>query len=333
VSKYAPRRETRGGAICAGTGAMTALKVQERQKRIGLVLGSGSARGWAHIGVIRALLDGGIEPDIVCGTSIGALVGAAYLMKKLDGLEAWVLGINTRNIVRYLDIRLVVGGGFVEGKRLMDFLRHRFGDVLIEDLPKPFATVATDLKTGSEIWLRNGPVWDAVRASIALPGIITPAYRDGQWLVDGGLVNPVPVSLCRALGAERVIAVNLNGGIVGKHFVERLKRPPQRDKTSTEARFLDKLTIQFKTRMAGVGPGLFDVLAGSINIMQDRITGSRITGDSPDVMIVPQLAHIGLLEFDRAREAMDEGQACVRRTMTDLLRSVGGPETYFSPPH
>lgn len=312
---------------------MTSLKRQERQQPLGLVLGSGAARGWAHIGVIRALLDGGIEPDIVCGTSVGALVGAAYLMNKLDGLEAWVLGINTRNIVRYLDIRLVVGGGFVEGKRLMNFFRKRFGDVLIEDLPKPFATVATDLKTGSEVWLRDGSVWDAVRASIALPGIITPAFRDGQWLVDGGLVNPVPVSLCRALGAERVIAVNLNGGIVGKHFVERLERPPQGDKASTEARLLDKLTIRLKQRMAVVGPGLFDVLAGSLNIMQDRITGSRIIGNSPDVMIVPQLAHIGLLEFDRAREAMEEGRACVKRAMKDVLGSVGRSETSPFAPH
>lgn len=298
-----------------------------QQKSIGLVLGSGSARGWAHIGVIHELIALGIRPDVVCGTSIGALVGAAYANGKLDSLESWVLGITARNLVQYLDLRLVVGGGFVEGKRLMSFFKRRFGDVLIQQLPIRFGSVATDLITGEELWLTAGPLWDAVRASIAFPGIVTPANLNGQWLVDGGLVNPVPVSLCRGLGAETVIAVNLNGDIVGKHFVEREKRNTNRNKAvvSTEAKFLERFTIRLRRKMNAATPGLFDVLAGSINIMQDRITQSRLASTAPDVVIAPKLAHIGLMELDRAHEAIQEGRACVHSMIPALKQTLHLP--------
>jgi NTE family protein len=220
--------------------------------------------------------------------------------------------------VKYFDIRLVVGGGFVEGKWLMDFLRSRFGDTTIEQLPKPFGAVATDLRSGREVWLRSGPLWDAVRASIALPGFITPVRMGDQWLVDGGLVNPVPVSLCRAMGADWVIAVNLNGDIVGRHFNDARNTSGPSRQTSTEKRLLDKLTIRLKQRVKSGTPGLFDVLAGSINIMQDRITASRLADHPPEVLISPRLAHIGLLEFDRAAEAIEEGRQAVRRTLREL---------------
>lgn len=200
----------------------------------------------------------------------------------------------------------------------MDFLRSRFGDVMIEELPLPFGVVATDLKSGREAWLRSGPVWDAVRASIALPGFLTPVRAGDQWLVDGGLVNPVPVSLCRAMGAEKIIAVNLNGDIVGRHFSGDEKKPA----SGTEARLLHKLTIRLKERVKTGTPGLFDVLAGAINIMQDRITVGRLADHPPDVMITPRLAHIGLLEFDRAAEAIEEGRQAVRRVEAQL-RALG----------
>ncbi|HXG00100.1 MAG TPA: patatin-like phospholipase family protein, partial [Bacteroidota bacterium] len=244
---------------------------------------------------------------------------------KLDLLESWVRGMNTRNVVKYFDIRLVVGGGFVEGRWLMDFLRERFGDVLIENLPKPFAAVATDLKSGREVWLRSGSLWDAVRASIALPGFITPVRVGDQWLVDGGLVNPVPVSLCRSMGAEWIVAVNLNGDIVGRHFNDRKTAGTQRQ-SSTEKRLLEKLTIRLKEHVKTGTPGLFDVLAGAINIMQDRITVSRLADHPPDVLITPRLAHIGLLEFDRAAEAIEEGRQAVRRAAQDL-HTVGEQST------
>ena len=186
-----------------------------RQLRIGLALGSGSARGWAHVGVIRALLRAGIEPDLVCGTSIGALVGAAYAAGEIDRFEPWVASLTRQQVMSLLDLRLSAGG-MIEGRKLVEYFRARFDDPGIDKLPRPFACVATELDSGREVWLRDGPVIDAVRASISLPGLLTPMQRDGRLLVDGGLVNPVPVSLCRAMGADVVIAVDLNWDLVGR---------------------------------------------------------------------------------------------------------------------
>src|SRR5271165_3466836 len=184
--------------------------------RVGLALGSGSARGWAHIGVIRALEQAGIRPDFVCGTSIGALVGAAYAAGELDRFEQWVLGLGVRDVVGLMDVSL--RSGLFKGQRLMDFFRRHFADRPVEELTMPFAAVATALQTGAEIWLRRGSTLDAVRASIALPGLFAPVLCDGMVLVDGGLVNPVPVSLARAMGADVVIAVDLGSDILGRHL-------------------------------------------------------------------------------------------------------------------
>ena len=187
-----------------------------RKPRVGLALGSGSARGWAHIGVIRALEQAGIRPDYVCGTSIGALVGAAYAAGELDRFEQWVLGLGIKDVVGFMDVSL--GGGLFKGERLMGFFRDHFADRPIEQLAMPFAAVATALHNGAEIWLRRGSTLDAVRASIAMPGLFAPVLYDGMVLVDGGLVNPVPVSLARAMGADILIAVDLGSDILGRHL-------------------------------------------------------------------------------------------------------------------
>src|SRR5512139_748271 len=186
-----------------------------RKPRIGLALGSGSARGWSQIGVIRVLEQAGISPDVVCGTSIGALVGAAYAAGEIGRLHDWVKGLRWQAVVSMIDLRM--NGGLIEGGKLVDFFRAHFRDEGIAKLPKAFGCVATELVSGREIWLREGPVIDAVRASIALPGLFTPVERDGRLLVDGGLVNPVPVSLARAMGADVVIAVDLNWDLIGRH--------------------------------------------------------------------------------------------------------------------
>ncbi|WP_258868171.1 patatin family protein [Alkalilimnicola ehrlichii] len=190
------------------------------QTKIGIALGSGSARGWSHIGVLTALAEAGIEPDIVCGSSIGALIGGVYAAGRLDDIEAWGNSLTRREVFSYMDFTLS-GGGAIAGKRLMEVCSEYIEGCDIECLPKRFGAVATDLKTGTEVWLQEGPLQTAIRASISLPGLLTPVHVDGRWLVDGGLVNPVPVSLCRALGADIVIAVNLNGDLLG-----RLRRQP-----------------------------------------------------------------------------------------------------------
>jgi NTE family protein len=212
-----------------------------------------------------------------------------------------------------------MGGGFMEGKWLMDTLRTNFGEGQIELLPKPFAAVATDLKTGQEVWFRSGPLWDALRASIAIPGFVTPMRIGDHLLVDGGVVNPVPVSLCRAMGADVIIAVNLNSDLVGRRFEQRkLPITSEVKKESTQARFLKKLAGTLKQKVSTTSPGLFDVLAGSINIMQDRITTSRLADQPPHVLITPHLADISMLEFDRAGEAIEEGRQAVRRAAPSL---------------
>lgn len=304
--------------------------------RIGLVLGSGSARGWAHIGIIRALAEADIQPDIICGSSIGALVGAAHASGNLDVLEQWVRALTFWDVVRLLDIKMQ--GGLIEGVTLMDSFHDKIRDANIEQLNLPFAAVATDLGSGHEVWLQKGPLLPAVRASIALPGLFSPTRIDERWLVDGGLVNPVPISLCRAMGADFIIAVNLNSDIVGRHLAPKTKRKKAPGKEETEGRrdLFDQLLKQLNSglreraltawrheRTSGdEPPGMFEVLASSINIMQDRITKSRMAGDPPDVLLSPQLGQLGLLEFDRASEAIDEGVACVKRQLPQLQQAL-----------
>lgn len=290
--------------------------------KIGLALGGGSARGWAHIGVIRTLAEAGIVPDRVCGTSIGALVGAAYVDGDLDRLEQWTKNLTLQTVVGFLDFSL--GGGLIKGEKLVEFFRSQFVDVPISELPLPFAAVATDLQTGREVWLREGMVSDAVRASIALPGLFTPAGHEGRWLVDGGLVNPVPVSLCRAMGADLVIAVDLNSDIVGKHL--RKSRASKAAAPDEEAG--ETMLARIQSGMATLGiagqkaadnrPSMLEVLASSINIMQQRITRSRLAGDPADVLIAPRLAEFGLMEFHRAAIAIEIGSRAAKQALPQI---------------
>jgi NTE family protein len=293
--------------------------------RIGLALGGGSARGWAHIGIIRALEEAGIEPDIVCGTSIGALVGAAYVGGELEELEAWVRSLKLQTVVGFLDFSL--GSGLIKGERLIEFFRSHFVDRDIRELARPFGAVATDLRRGREVWLREGVVTDAVRASIALPGLFTPVLRDGVWLVDGGLVNPVPVSLCRAMGADLVIAVDLNTDRMG-HLLKPKPAKPIRKRAAAEAETLaDTVMARIQAGMSQFGrngnngprpPAMLDVMASSINIMQVMITRSRLAGEPADVMVTPLLADLGLMEFHRAGVAIDAGRRAVAAAMPQI---------------
>jgi len=303
-------------------------------RRIGLALGSGSARGWSHIGVIESLAEAGIVADIVCGTSIGAFVGAAYVAGRLTELRRWAETVTWREIVALMDVGLSAGG-LINGKEVISFLRGLGVDGAIESYNKRYVAVATDLANGREIWLESGPILEAVRASIALPGIFSPASVNGKWLVDGGLSNPVPVSVCRALGAEVIIAVNLNGDLLGRRFVsepEVKATLPSGVPSEFLSRVLKQLPAalreqagQILPRLVPQGsstPGYFDVLANSINIMQDHITRARLAGEPPHVMLAPRLRDIGLMEFNRAKEAIAEGQYCVEQALPTLRRYI-----------
>jgi len=294
--------------------------------RIGLALGSGASRGWSHVGVIKALVKAGIEPDIVCGTSVGAMVGGAYVAGNLRKLEDWVLGSSRSDVYRFFDIKFSQAG-FVNDERMYRFLHSCVvaEDQNIADLPKPYVAIATDLYTGREIWFRKGNAARAIRASMAMPGLFKPVRIEDQWLVDGGLVNPVPVSACHALGAEVVIAVNLNSDILGKR--NRKTMPTKETPAHEEAgvlRSLKQQAIDYSSSLFSRdepkddSPGLFSAISSSINIFQDRITRSRLAGDPADVMISPRLGDIGLLEFGKAAEAMREGEQCVERALTQI---------------
>jgi len=300
--------------------------------RIGLALGGGSARGWAHIGVIRTLAEAGVTPDIVCGTSIGALVGAAYVAGELDRLEAWVRSLKLQTVVSFLDFSL--GGGLIKGEKLIDFFRAHFVDRDIGELDCPFGAVATDLARGREVWLREGGVSDAVRASIALPGLFTPVRRDGAWLVDGGLVNPVPVSLARAMGADIVIAVDLNADLLGRHLRRRAARKPGKGSRGSLASIV-KARLEAGMTQLGLNhngtpapPAVLDVLASSINIMQVQITRSRLAGEPADVLVTPRLADLELMDFHRAAVAIETGRRAAEEQLPQLLARVSGENGY-----
>jgi NTE family protein len=297
-----------------------------RAPRIGLALGSGSARGWAHIGAIRALQAQGIEPDVVCGTSVGALVGAIYVHGDLDAFEQWVTSLNWKGVLGLLDF--TIEGGLIKGDRLMGFLSSHLKNETIEQLAKPFAAVATDLETGNEVWLRQGRVADAVRASIALPGLFSPARAEGRLLVDGGLVNPIPVTLARALGADFVIAVDLNSELVGRHLKPRSFREVLAGSKprGAEASWLEQIkhTLGIDRGEESPLPSLLDVVASSINIMQVRVTRSRLAGEPADLLVTPRLPDIGIMDYDRAKAAIAEGRRATEHALARLREIDAG---------
>lgn len=299
---------------------------------LGLALGGGVARGWAHIGALRALIEAGIKPDIIAGTSIGAVVGGAYLAGKLDVLENWARSLNRRRMLSYMDVRWG-GSGFMRGERLARVLNHYLSDVRIEELDKKYAAVACDLRTGYEVWLQNGPIVPAMRASYALPGAFEPIIIDGRHMIDGALVNPVPVSACRALGAHMVIAVSLNGDAFGpigsSHEIDFDDEPTDAiapfelatqslNKLRPDRLLLQSMMGGHKT---GKSPKVGSVMMSTLNIVMDRISRSRLAGDPPDVFIAPRIGHIGMLEFTKAEELIERGYRAMQHEIP-LIKSV-----------
>jgi len=314
-----------------------------RRPRIGLALGSGSARGLAHLGVIRALADAGIEVDCVAGTSMGALIGAIHAAGKIDQLEATFQSFDWKKTVSFFDV-VLPKSGLLDGAKVSDLVRAHIHADAIEALPKPFAAVATDIVTGKEIVIRTGDVIEAVRASISVPGIFTPLRSNGRILVDGGLTNPVPVSVARAMGADIVIAVDLNHEIVaGKNLKPLLNRANNTAAVPTKlTRWMEgyRQTMQeLKTRLlAREAPGsaqfsrwasteeplpnIFEVLLASINIMETSITRTRLGLDRPEILIQPPLGHIRFLEFARAEEIIRIGYEHTQRQLAQMEHPI-----------
>jgi NTE family protein len=297
--------------------------------KIGIALGGGAARGWAHIGVLRTLIEAGFEPDIVAGTSIGAVAGACYVTDRLDALQDFASSLTRRRVFGFLDFNFG-GSGLLTGQRLSMRLQDHLQEFTIEQLERKFVAVATELGTGHEIWLNKGSLVNALKASFALPGIFRPVRINGRWLIDGALVNPIPVSVCRALGARIVIAVNLNSDVFGKgsviHDQEAYADPlaaieDARLPGSNGRAAVHLLHRQIFGRGNGA-PGISSVMMDAINITQDRIARSRLAGDPPDVTISPKVGGIGLFDFHRATEAIELGALAAAKQIEELKHVV-----------
>ncbi len=297
----------------------------EHPPGIGLALGGGLARGFAHIGVLKVLQQNNIRPSIVTGTSIGAVVGASYLAGKLDYLEEWALSLNRIRLLSYLDFR-GRSASMIGGKKLQRILKHNFGDMEIEDLPAPFIAIAADLLTGHEVWLRKGSVIEAMTASFALPGVFPPVEKNHRFLVDGALVNPVPVAPAQAMGARMTIGVDLNADILGK-----AAKPGEGYQTvagfdlfddndvapETQKKYTSALTKKIFGRQDH-SPSLFGVMVSALGIVQDRLTRSRLAGDPPDIHIKPKIGDIGLLEFEKAEDLIKRGEEAATAALPEI---------------
>jgi NTE family protein len=290
---------------------------------VGLALGSGSARGWAHIGVIRALAEAGVRVDFVAGTSIGAAVGAVFASGDVDALEDVALGLDWKQVASFYDA-VLPKSGLIDGTKISNFVRRHVKETRIEQLRIPYCAVATDLDTGEEVAIREGDIIEAVRASFSIPGILTPVRLNGRILVDGGLVNPVPVNVLREMGADFVIAVDLSHGVVGSRTSREVPAPPRVEDPDTRVTEIkNRIAQALSARMERVSfpaldqirrwrsrqplPSIFDVMTTSISIMETLITTARLQADPPDLLIQPKVGHLRSLEFHRAREAIAEG--------------------------
>ena len=308
--------------------------------KIGLALGGGVARGWAHIGVLRTLEAAGIVPDIVVGTSIGSVVGGCYVANELDELEAFARSLTRRKVLGYLDFNFA-GSGLISGQRLNDRLDIKLRDLSIEKLQRRFVAVATEIGTGHEVWLSRGKLVDAMRASYALPGIFKPVEINGRWLFDGALVNPIPVSVARALGARYVIAVNINADLSGRGSMapimsEQNDRPAapsvgsdlvaaEMDASgilSRNGRALKKMIQRQLFGPSESGPGISTVMTEAFNIVQDRIARSRMAGDPPDAVIAPRVGDLSLFDFHRADEMIARGENATKRVLDEIQREI-----------
>ncbi len=301
-----------------------------KRPSIGLALGGGAARGFAHIGILRTLAAHGIRPDVITGTSMGAVVGGCYAAGHLESFCEWALTLTRRRVFRYIDFSLT-GSGLISGIRLARHLETTLGRTKIETLAIRFAAIATEIDTGHEVWLTRGRLAEALRASYSLPGVFAPVQIGKRWLVDGALVNPVPVSAARALEARMVIAVNLNadllgrGGTIASHGFEEeeedIDEPPHADRHWRERISIDRF-VKRQVFGAVARPGLATVMIEAYNVMQDRITRARLAGDPADIMISPRLGNIGWFDFHQAEAAMKIGAETAERALDTIHEAM-----------
>ncbi len=298
---------------------------RNHQPRLGLALGGGVGRGWTHIGVIHGLQEAGLNPNVVAGTSIGAVVGGCYAAGELAALEEWARELTPLRVVRLMDFRMRQPG-VIGGKRLEDRLRQQLGTTRIEELHTRFAALCTDLLTGHEVWRNRGDMVEAIKASYALPGVFPPVPYRHRLLIDGGLVNPVPVSACRALGADVVVAVSLNTDMLGQARKQNNQLP-----VIPGLELLDN-GVSNGSSWANVArrllpwdtsvPSLFSIMFSTLQIVADRLSRARLAADPPDVLLAPPLQDIGLLEFHRADEQIEIGRQIAKDQLEEIRMAL-----------
>jgi len=288
---------------------------KDTDRTVSLVLGSGGARGLAHIGVIAEIEDRGYEIASISGCSVGALIGGIYAAGDLDRFADWVLGISKLDIVNLLDVAWQ-SDGLVKGDKIIDKLVDLVGDEHIEDLPIPFTAVATDITNGGEIWLSRGRLFDAIRASISLPLFFTPVKRRGALLIDGGCLNPVPIAPTLADDTDLTIAVNLNGSPRGE--VHPMKRPERKESSSAVKRWFEKTVDDLTKSLTNKADGdwdAYDVANQAFDTMQSTIARQKIAAYPPDIDVEIPRDACRTLEFDRADEMIETGRDAVAKAL------------------
>ncbi len=309
-----------------------------KHKRVGLALGSGGARGWAHLGVLQALKEKGIQIDSVAGTSMGAVVGVFLAAGREEVLRELAQDLDWKRLRPFFWEVSLSRSGLTDGRKLLEEFQKMLGIREFRELDLPFRAVATDLDTGGEIVLSSGNLLQAVRASISIPGLFSPVPVGKRLLVDGGLVNPVPVSVARSMGAQTVIAVDISQGIVPDKKPESRKgkapepvrgplalpKPSTAEETGGATRLLDGFRTEIEKKLnrlraaaadAAARPAVMDVLVQSVRIAEARIALARRQAEPPDLLVEPKLGNIGTLEFHRAKEAIAAGYAAALKAL------------------
>ncbi len=314
------------------------MLTNDQTKKVGLVLGSGSARGWAHIGVIEALEAHRIPIHLITGTSIGAYVGAVYAGGGLESLKQFALSMDWKIVMSYLDV-VFPRSGFMDGKKTGALFKMHTDAETFDDLSIPVKMAATDMRTGEQVVLDEGDLVPAIRATCSVPGVLTPFKYQDRWLVDGGLVDPNPVGLARAMGADVVIAVDLNTGLVSNYSEKNNSKPlpkaVQRERNELVARLAaqydqagklvrEKIGHWFKRNESS--PHIIDVLGASMGIMQERIAKTNFELNPPDVIIQPRLGNLKMFDFDQAERSITEGYRRTVEQMDQIRNCLAKPE-------